>query len=227
MTHEDELFREVIGFSRQGHEADALRAVLELAVVAVGADEGSLLLLEDDGQGREWLVFAVSVSRNGGPNESSLIGQRVPLNEGSSITGAAAMLREVQTGRSIYGDLAYPGDRVPPMVLAAPVVAEDSVLGVITAVTFDPERFFDAAQQRHYALAATALASLVAQQHRLGWLRSLQTGRSLEVSRTEAQRLESELLRAVLDLARARPSRLVDLTRLIRIVHGLVKDVPR
>ena len=117
---------------------------LRLALRSVRATQGAFLLRDD---GTERLCFKAVVSRSGLSGYENvfcgLIGQRVQFGDG--ITGQAAATGRAQIGkRSKNADSFYTvsGDGTPESVMAIPILSPDTVLGVITAVSFDPDREF-------------------------------------------------------------------------------------
>src|SRR5258708_34321000 len=77
--------------------------------------------------------------------ESALIGQRVPLGKG--ITGLAALTQEVQIGAATFKDVKQSERHVaratdPTAVLAAPMMAGETLGGVIPPVSFRSDASF-------------------------------------------------------------------------------------
>lgn len=138
-------------------ETDLLRRIVETGIRVVGAQEGSLLLYDG---ARQCLVFSLTA---GNPTaEIHLRGQTVPLGEG--ITGLAAATLDVQIGATTYTspDLGSKKDgSLPDAVLAAPMVAGERLLGVVTAVSFQPGRRFGSGEARSYAEFARLAGSLI------------------------------------------------------------------
>lgn len=135
---------------------DSLRLSIELGVQVLGADEGSLLVLDENT--RE-LVFAMTVGDK--QSESTLIGQRVPMGQG--ITGLAALTGEVQVGMPSYGTIrqaSHREERGPNYLIAAPMFANERLVGVLTAASFRRERQFGMEHTRLFGRVA-ALAGIV------------------------------------------------------------------
>jgi hypothetical protein len=137
----------------------ALRLLIVTGLGMVGADEGSFLVNDTDAGD---LVFAMTVGH--AASESMLLGQRVPIT--ASITGLAATRREVQIGTPTYTAVTQPG-RNPESVLAAPVIAHNVVLGVMTAVSFSEGRRFDSAAARSFGGLAVIAGLLIDQAQQL------------------------------------------------------------
>jgi GAF domain-containing protein len=107
-----------------------------------------------------------------------LAGQRVPLGEG--LAGLAAVTHEVQIGSPTYAGVVQaqrgetpPGQ--PTSLIAAPVLARDELVGVITAVTFAPGRRFSAQDALLYARAAAVAGRLIDASRRLERLEATRT----------------------------------------------------
>jgi GAF domain-containing protein len=158
-----EILAAYYGVAAQSSEASVLRLIVELGAQVVGADEGSLLVLD---AGARELVFAMTVGSN--ISEATLVGQRVPLGQG--LTGLAAATGEVQIGAPTFAGVKQakeraPADEGPEAVLAAPMLVGERLIGVITAVSFQPGRRFDSEHGQLYGRLAT-VAALVVDQHR-------------------------------------------------------------
>jgi len=138
-------------------ETDLLRSILETGIRIVGADEGSLLLFDER---RQCLVFALTAGN--AKAETRLRGQTVPLGQG--ITGLAAATLDLQIGTTTYTglDLGEKKDATAPdAVMAAPMVAGERLVGVVTAVSFVPGRSFGTRDSRVYAEFANLAAGLI------------------------------------------------------------------
>ena len=151
-----------LGISSQSQEEAILHLLIELGAQFVGAHEGSLLVLDE---AKNDLVFAMTIGNESSQNE--LIGQRVPLGKG--ITGLAAQMREVQIGaptfktRQAKTRRGAPGE--PQAVLAAPMLASDELMGVLTAISFEPGKRFTSPDALLYGRLA-AVAGVVVNQSR-------------------------------------------------------------
>jgi GAF domain-containing protein len=137
----------------------------------VGAEEGSLLLVDPRDDPPQSLRFAMTVGSR--ESERALLGQRVPLGEG--IVGLAAVTHEVQLGSPTYDGVAQARRREadpsqPAAVLAAPVLSRDELLGVITAVRFEPAGPFTKQEARLYGRAAAVAGLVLDQSQRLAAL---------------------------------------------------------
>lgn len=206
-------------------EAKALRTLAELALRALGAEEGGVLIAERDGFGRHELVFAIHLDRSGVVEQSTLVGERILF--GSGLTGTAALNAEVQIGSPKYGDLALPDGRDPTMLIAAPMLVKDYAVGVLTAVTFEGDRSFSRADAETLLKAAVAAGALVEQWRQRAMFDAWKTGASLPLSGTRAEEHEIEIIRSVQELIRAHPTHLPDIAKLIRVVDGIARGSAR
>lgn len=138
-------------------ETDLLRRIVETGIRVVDAQEGSILLYDEAKQG---LVF--SLTAGNAKAEASLRGQVVPLGQG--ITGLAAATLDVQIGATSYTSLDF-GEKkdvnAPDAVMAAPMLAGERLLGVVTAVSFVPGRTFGSRDAKTYVEFARLAASLL------------------------------------------------------------------
>lgn len=207
-----------LSIAPQSPEEAVLRLLIELGIQVVGAEEGSLLVL-DEAAGD--LVFAMTVGSK--TSEQALAGQRVPLGQG--ITGLAAATREVQLGAPKFSQVQQARDRSetegPQSVIAAPMIVGESVVGVITAVTFAQGKRFGSREAELYGKLAAVAGVVVQQRHRLN---ALQGGGLDQVTGAEAGNLpplEASIVRSVLRIAQARPDALVQVAHLMETVEGL------
>jgi len=190
----------------------ALRQLVEIGVSVVTADEGSLLVVDQDGRN---LRFAMTV----GASEQTLLGQRVPI--GSGITGLAAATRQVHVGAPVYRDVAQT-ERLsegPESVIAAPMMLADTVIGVMTAVTFQKGRVFTAKETDLYA-RFSGLAGLLVEQTRLLKVRKGDVAQVQGLG--EATRLEQEILGCLQRIAANRPSALGPLAQILGGIEAIM-----
>jgi GAF domain-containing protein len=201
----EQLLAEYLGVLPATPEALALRLLVEIGVSVVAADEGSLLVVDPDGRN---LRFAMTV----GASEATLLGQRVPI--GSGITGLAAATRQVQVGAPVFRDVEQT-ERLsegPESVIAAPMMLGDTVIGVMTAVTFTKGRLFSANESDLYA-RFSGLAALLVEQTRL--LKIRQEGAAQASGLGEAARLEQEILASLRRIVANRPTALAPLAQIL------------
>ncbi len=216
MTPSNRILSAYLGIVPRTPEAAVLRLLVEMAVQCVGAEEGSLMVLDDK---KNRLVFAMTV----GQSERTLIGQHVPLGKG--LTGLAAVSREVQIGAPTFKDIKQrkrAGSMgQPTAVIAAPMLIRDELAGVITAVSFDPRKRFTAADASLYAKTAAVAAVIVDQHRRLRDVENLRQARR-PIKRTSREgRGEAEIIDCVARLVRQRPGNLRDIRSLLGAVDSL------
>lgn len=189
-----------------GPEVSILRVLVSLGMRVVGADEGSLLVLD---RATDELVFAMTV----GGSEATLLGQRIPL--GTGLTGLAAATREVQIGAPTYAGVAQARDHGaasgPTAVIAAPMLVGDDLLGVITAVRFAAGARFTGDDADLYAQVA-AIAGVVVMQRR----------RIADEAATESEVLEQAIARSIGRIARARADGLTHVANMLASLELLV-----
>jgi len=142
----------------QRSEQRVLRLLIELGAQVVGAAEGSLLVYDPEHRDLEFVMTV------GGA--SNLLGRRVPI--GSGLTGLAAVTREVQIGAPTYGVAqAESASKEPEAVIAAPMLVADDLVGVITAVSFQPGKRFSSRDGELYGRLAAVAGVVVDQGRRL------------------------------------------------------------
>lgn len=164
MSNTTELLSRSLAIRPASLEERTLRLILELGTELVGAEEGSLLVLDEE---TEELVLTMTV---GSPeSEAALRGQRVPVGQG--ITGLAVMTRSVQIGSATFTDIQQSKHRDevkgPTAVVAAPLMAGDLVVGAITGVSFKPDKRFSGADADRYARFASIAGVVIDQRRRL------------------------------------------------------------
>ena len=163
MSETGALLHTYLGIRPTSTTEATLRLLIWTGLQILGADEGSLLVMDE---ATEDLRFVMTLGNEQGG--SMLIGQRVPL--GSGVTGLAAATREVQIGSPTFKDLKQ-SERVdgnaPEAVIAAPMLIDDRVVGVITGVSFQPGHRFDSRAGRMFGGFAVIAGVLVDQEQRL------------------------------------------------------------
>jgi GAF domain-containing protein len=203
-----------LAIAPQSPEEAVLRLLIELGIQVVGADEGSLLVL-DEAAGA--LVFAMTVGGRG--SEDALKGQRVPLGQG--LTGLAAATHEVQLGSPTYSQVqqAREGGQTegPQAVIAAPMLVADNVVGVITAVSFAQGKRFGSKEADLYARVAAVAGVVVQQRHRINTLQG-ETKPSTGEAPTGA---EAAIMGSVSRIAHNHPEALKHVVALLESVEAL------
>ena len=184
---------------------ELLRLIMEIGVGMMHADEGSLLLLD---RKKEELEFVMTIGAS--EVEKKLKGQRFSMHQG--ITGLAASTAEPQTGIPTYHgvkQLNYKKGHAkePGSVLAAPMLVEDEVVGVITAVTFKKGRTFSPADVQLYCRFAQLCGIVIRQRRREDAVRQILLGEEEAVVVPEIRRILTEQGltlsdRAIVEIAR-------------------------
>lgn len=162
-----ELLSRHLAIPGAGMEERALRLILELGTELVGAEEGSLFVVDEEAQE---LVLTMTVGSSA--SEEVLRGQRLPIGKG--ITGLAVLSRSVQMGSTKYSDIKQSKERDPDQtgadptaVVAAPLLAGENVVGAITGVSFVPDKRFTAQDADRYARFASIAGVVIDQRRRL------------------------------------------------------------
>ena len=195
-----------LSFNSNLADDDLLRLVLEIGVGMMKADEGSLLLLDREKEELEFMMTFGSVESG-----KQLKGQRFSIHQG--ITGLAASTGEPQTGTpSYHGIKQYDRGkshlREPTAVLAAPMLVEDEVVGVITAVSFQEGRTFSSGDVELYCKFASLCGSVIRQRLREAAVCNILMGKKVsrkvvpEIQRVLASRGLNPSDRAVVDIAK-------------------------
>jgi len=198
-----------LGLSHASPEEQVLRLLVELGTQFVQADEGSLLILDEN---TKELVFAMTTGDD--VSQEHLLGRRVPLGKG--ITGLAAQTHEVQIGSPTFGT----GQETDPKsVLAAPMLIGDHLIGVITAVRLAGEKRFTSGDATLYARIATVAGVVVEQQQKLARIQSLQQATDARAPQNKDEEFRLQIAQDVAMLANAQPH---TKQRVARMLHDLV-----
>lgn len=210
-----------LGIASKTPEEAVLRLLIELGAQFVGAEEGSLLVLDEK---KKDLVFAMTIGN--AASEKTLVGQRVPIGKG--ITGLAAQTREVQIGAPTFGtrQAKRRGAQAEPpkSVLAAPMLAGDRLVGVLTAVSFRPGKLFNSNDALLYARVAAVAGVVVEQSRRLAAVEAARKDARRPRAVSKEDRCEQQLVDTVARLARSRPQAKVRIARLLSDIAGLVAE---
>ena len=210
-----------LGISGSGQEGMILRLLIELGAQVVGAEEGSLLVLDEK---KQELVFAMTIGSQ--LSEKALIGQRVPLGKG--ITGLAAQTHEVQIGAPTFRARQAKGHAAaatqPQAVLAAPMLIADRLIGVLTAVSFAPDKRFTSADALLYGRIAAVAGVVVNQSRQLNTLTALQHGRRPPRALSQTERVEHDIIRAITRLTASRPHAKSQIARVLAALAALLEE---
>jgi GAF domain-containing protein len=130
-----------------------LGAIVEVARAIFGAKASSILLLDEDS---EELVFEAVV----GEGEESLLGMRFPADHGIAgwvlATRTPLVIEDVRQDPRFASDVAEGTGYVPSGLMAAPLLHEDAVVGVLEVL--------DRPEQSHFSLQEMDLLGLFANQ---------------------------------------------------------------
>jgi GAF domain-containing protein len=204
-------------------EGHALRLLLETGIHLVDADEGSLLAYDAAKRVLRFVMTAGSRS-----SEQVLLGQTIPV--GNGLSGLAAATGEVQIGAPVYHDIAQKrrrrgGPQEPEAVIAAPIVAGETLLGVMTAVSFRDGRRFSHDDGKLMGRFG-AIAGLVLDQHRRLHGAAGQGGGAVPSDQVRASRPERAILAHVAKVRQARPQAMADLARAVGAIAAIILREP-
>lgn len=139
----------------------SFKLLISLGLKLLDADEGSLLVFKKD---RRELQFVATVGNETG---ELLVGKTVPLGKG--ITGMAAITGEIQTASKAAGRslLSIQDDGEPNSVIAAPIMLDDELIGVITAVSFQSDKEFSSADCQNFSILSELGAIIISQEQEI------------------------------------------------------------
>lgn len=167
------------GFQEPARVRRSFDLLIRLALKMLGADEGSLLKYDKK---ENVLKFVCTI---GGGIPEVLEGKIVPVGKG--ITGMAALTREIQTGTRENGMFNVPDDGAPHSVIAAPVMLDKELIGVMTAVSFDLGKAFSTEDCRNFSIAAQLGAVLLAHERQIDNYRSKSMSKLTEQGNAEVE----------------------------------------
>jgi signal transduction protein with GAF and PtsI domain len=164
-----------LSFGEELKDDELLRLIMEIGVGMMSADEGSLLLLDKK---RQELEFMITIGEH--EVQQRLKGQRFSMHKG--ITGLAASTGEPQTGAPTYhgvkqADYKKKHPNEPEAVLAAPMLVEGEVIGVITAVSFKKGRVFSSQDVKLYSRFSQLCGMVIRQRRREEVVRNMLLGK--------------------------------------------------
>jgi GAF domain-containing protein len=141
----------VVGSAESFHAL--LSAVVQVARAIFGAKASSILLLDEES---DELVFEAVV----GEGEESLLGMRFPADHGIAgwvlATRTPLVIEDVRTDPRFATDVAEGTGYVPSGLMAAPLLHEEEILGVLEVL--------DRPEQSHFSLQEMDLLGLFAHQ---------------------------------------------------------------
>lgn len=209
-----------LGVSSQSSEEKVLRLLIELGAQFVDAQEGSLLVLDDE---KAELVFAMTIGS--AASEESLIGHRVPLGEG--LVGLAAQTHEVQIGAPKFAvpDSKADGERgKPKAVLAAPMLIDDRLIGVLTAVSFQDDKRFGIPDAMLYGRIAAVAGVVVEQRRRIDAVEALKQEQTMPAAVSAEERLDQQIVESVQRLTRVDRDAKPRVAQLLSVIESLVAE---
>ena len=183
-----------------------LQSLIAIGIKILNADEGALLIADKENNN---LKFAMVVGE-----KQNLIGSTVPMGVG--ITGMAALTRDIQTASSFDENVFYRvrNDGNPHSVLAAPLLYEDDLLGVITAVSFNFRKEFSFDECQTYGNFANIAATILFQQQILNSISSDLAKNAL----SERQKKEYVAIEELMSLIRQNPERIDLLVEILALL---------
>jgi hypothetical protein len=214
MSSAESILQTYLGLLPASPEGGILRLLVELGIQVVGADEGSLLVLDEKSRS---LLFAMTVGDR--VSEKTLMGQRVPLGKG--ITGLAAATHEVQIGAPTYKDIRQTRRRGGPAGAPEAVIAAPTLIGVITCVSFRKGKRFGADDARLYAGLASIAGVVVDQCRRLSAAGAGRGARAPLKALGEIGAIEREIAGSIARLSRTRPEALRCVAQILRSVERI------
>ena len=210
-----DLMTRYLGVMPNADEDQVLRLVVETGVRSVGADEGSLLVYDPEAND---LTFIMTYGKSG--SEETLLGERVPFGQG--VTGLAAATGEVQFGAPRYKDVRQT-EAVGNVaaVIAAPMMLNDRLIGVITAVSNKPDKRFTTADGELYACLGAIAALVVNQSLTLRSRRESGASAGADALALAADPLEQEVMDRVIRLLQRDKSTVRNLARMLEAVEAM------
>ncbi len=138
---------------------------------------------------------------------------------GKGLAGLAAQTRSVQAGAPVFKEVKQTGAD-PTAVIAAPMLVEEELIGVITAVSFRPRKRFTSADALLYSRLAAIAGLVVDQQQQLDAIAERKQRRQVFRPLKEKQR---KIVDSAVRLATANPRKLDQISELLVLVERLAK----
>jgi CHASE2 domain-containing sensor protein len=218
VEHEKQSLIKELGRFVSEMEERVFQLLIELGAQFVGAEEGSLLML--DGDKKELVLAATHGERT---SKEMKIGERIPLGKGT--IGLAAQTHEVQIASSTIKEGEQGGGveqaNVPSATLAAPILKDDTLIGVITAASFKKGKRFTVAEALLYGRLATVFALVIDQNRRLSRQDSMGKKDELQPL-SEKEKYQEKIIRTVADLLNSRPDKLEKIANLISSIREMI-----
>jgi transcriptional regulator with GAF, ATPase, and Fis domain len=218
------LFSTYFGILPQMPESKILRLLLETGIQVLDADEASLLVHDSPSK---TLRFALTVGND--ESAATLEGQSIPIGQG--LTGLAAMTREVQTGAPVFHDVHQthrrdPGSDEPEAVIAAPMVVGESLIGVLTAVSFRAGKRFTGSDAKLYARYAAIAGQVVDQCRRLAAIEARDRQILSSPAFSEQERAEQSVLASIANIVNHNRAALPHLALMLKSLEAIVLGKP-
>ncbi|MBP5672408.1 MAG: GAF domain-containing protein [Victivallales bacterium] len=199
-----------VGIQNPADVTQAFELLILLGLKMLGADEGSLLVYRKE---QKDLQFVCTF---GGDTPKNLTGETVPIGKG--ITGMAAMLKEIQTSTRTAGNQFFnvPDDGSPNSVIAAPILLDDELLGVVTAVSFDLSKSFSSDDCQKFAIVAE-LGAII-----LKWSQQIEAFHSnVKASLTKQEAMEKMALEQTIKWLRNHPDKSGKIVQILTMLGEL------
>jgi len=216
MSGFESLLNRYLSIQPQSESENTLRLLIQLGLMVTGAEEGSLLVLNDE---TNELVFAMTIGD--ADSDATLRGQRIPLGQG--ITGLAAATLEVQIGAPTFKVVHQssrqetPGSG-PEAVMAAPMMVGERLVGVITAVSFAKAKRFTTHDGKLFGGFAAIAGVVVGQTQRLSALDQP----SPDAASSASDEPPDRIARSIARIARERPEAMEEIAGLLASIERLV-----
>jgi CHASE2 domain-containing sensor protein len=200
-------------------EERVFQLLIELGAQFVGAEEGSLLMLDGD---KKELVLAATHGEH--TSKDMKIGERIPLGKGT--IGLAAQTHEVQLAAPTIKE-GEPGDageqgKEPCATLAAPILKDDTLIGVITAASFKKGKRFAVADALLYGRLATVFAIVIDQNRRLSMQNSRGDKDELLQPLSENEKYQEKIIKTVTEMINSKPDKLEKIAKLVSSIREMI-----
>lgn len=196
--------------AREGHRP-LLQAIVEVARAIFGARAASIMLLDE--QAGELVFEAVT-----GEGEDTLVGRRIPSDAGIAgwvaASGQPLVVEDVATDPRFARDQAERTGYVPKGLMAAPLLREDRVLGVLNVL--------DRPERRRFSVAEMDLLGMFANQAAVALDLLLQARRIEALLHASGDRLEA-VARLAMSLERLDGDRREAGARLLEDLTGILE----
>jgi GAF domain-containing protein len=214
------LMEAYLGITHESPEEKVLELLIAIGNQFVTADAGSILLVDE---ASNELVFAMTIGH--GAPEDVLLGQRVPIGRG--LVGLAAQTHQVQIGSPTFHLRQHRGKpkmEEPVAEIAAPMLINDNLIGVMAAVTYKADKRFSSAEGLFYARISTVAALIIEQRRRLATLKDLSRDNEVSGPLRKDEHLDLEIVAAISQLAQTRPNKKAVIARLLHDIQSFLES---